>query len=74
MDMPYPGSVNKEGWGVYRTIPWHMHGIYLTESEADAEALKVGARYAVAYGSSNSRTGNFTLLAAQFRPPLYGPA
>lgn len=69
--MPDPRTRNQEGWGVYRVLPWHMHGIYLTEAEADAEARKVGSRYNVAFGRSHSRTGNFTLVSARILPPLY---
>ena len=62
MVMTYPGSENQQGWGVFQIVPWHMHGIYLTEAEADAEAKKVGCKYHVAVGSSHARTGNFTIV------------
>lgn len=70
--MPYPSSVNQEGWGVYRVVPWHMHGIYRTEAEADAEVIKVGQQYSVAFGISNAFTGDFKLVAAPILPPLHG--
>jgi len=60
--MPYPTTENQQGWGVFRIVPWHMHGIYLTEAEADAEAKKVGCLYNVAMGSSHARTGDFTIV------------
>ena len=72
--MPYPSSMNKEGWGVYRVVPWHMHGVYRTEAEADAEATKVGLQYTVAFGISNALTGGFKLLAAPVLPLLRGRA
>lgn len=62
MAMPYPSIDTQQGWGVFRIVPWHMHGIYLTEAEADAEAEKVGCQYYVAVGSSHARTGNFTIV------------
>lgn len=60
--MPYPRIEDQQGWGVFRIVPWHMHGIYLTEAEAEAEAKTVGYEYNVAIGSSHARTGNFTLI------------
>ena len=60
--MPPTRIENQQGWGVFRIVPWHMHGIYLTEAEADAEAEKVGCKYSVASGSSHARTGNFTIV------------
>ena len=72
--MPCPSSVNQEGWGVYRVVPWHMHGIYRTEAEADAEAIKVGRQYSVAFGISNALRGDFRLLSAPIIPPLHGCA
>ena len=72
MTMAYPRSVDQEGWGVYRVVPWHMHGIYLTELEADAEAVKAGKHYAVGFGSSHARSGNFTLVSSRIHPPLHG--
>ncbi len=72
--MPYPSSMNKEGWGVYRVVPWHMHGIYRTEAEADVEATKVGRQYTVAFGISNALTGGFKLITAPIMPPLHGCA
>jgi len=72
--MPYPSSVNQEGWGVYRVVPWHMHGVYRTEAEADVEAMKVGQQYSVAFGISNSLTGDFKVLSARILPPLHGCA
>ncbi len=62
--MPYRGPINQHGWGVYRIVPWHMHGIYFTEAEADAEAKTVGCEYNVSFGSSHGSTGNFTLVPA----------
>jgi hypothetical protein len=70
--MPYPRTVDQEGWGVYRVVPWHMHGIYRTELEADAEAVKAGNQYAVGFGSSHARSGNFTLVSSRIHPPLHG--
>ena len=49
-----------------------MQGIYLTEPEADAEALKAGDQYSVGFGSSNARSGNFTLVSSRVQPPYYG--
>jgi hypothetical protein len=72
--MPHPGSKNKEGWGVYRVVPWHMHGVYGTEAEADLEATKVGRQYTVAFGIPNALTGGFKLLTAPIMPPLHGCA
>ena len=60
--MRYPRSENQQGWGVFRIVPWHMHGIFLTEADADAEAKKVGCQYKVAVGSLHPRTGNFTIV------------
>lgn len=71
--MPYP-TLSQEGWGVYRVVPWHMHGIYLTEAEADVEAEKAGSQYTVDFGSSHLSTGNFTLVSARTLPPLHGCA
>ena len=72
--MPNPRAVNKEGWGVYRVVPWHMQGIYRTEAEADAEAMKAGRQYTVAFGVSDALTVGFTLLTARILPPLHGCA
>ena len=72
--MPDPRTVNQRGWGVYRVVPWHMHGIYRSEAEADAEATKVGGQYTVAFGISDALTGNFMLLSARILPPLHGCA
>lgn len=72
--MPYARSVNQEGWGVYRVVPWHMHGIYLTEAEADVEAKRAGPQYTVDFGSSHGPSGNFTLFSARLLPPLHGCA
>lgn len=72
--MPNPGSENKEGWGVYRVVPWHMQGLYRTEAEADLQAKKAGSQYAVDFGSSHVPTGNFTLFSARMLPPIHGCA
>lgn len=72
MNMPYPTMVNKEGWGVYRTAPWHMHGVYRTEAEADAEAVKVGNQYTVAFGCLHAHTGDFAVMSARILPPIFG--
>ena len=53
-------------------FPWHMQGIYLTKSEADAEAVKAGIQYAVGFGSSHAPSGNFTLVSSRVQPPLHG--
>ena len=72
--MPYPSSGNKAGWGVYRLVPWHIHGIYRTEAEATEEAAKVGRQYAVSFGVANALTGGFKLMTAPLLPPLHGRA
>ena len=70
--MRYVRADNQEGWGVYRVVPWHMHGIYLTELEADAEAVKAGNQYAVGFGTSHARSGNFTFVSSRVQPPYHG--
>ena len=72
--MRQSSNLTHEGWGVYRIFPWHMHGIYLTQSEADVEAKKVGSQYTVDFGSSHAGTGNFTLFSARMHPALHGCA
>jgi hypothetical protein len=58
------GSLNQHGWGVCRLLPWHMHGIYFTEAEANSEAKKAGRNYSVAFGSSDAASGNFKIVPA----------
>lgn len=72
--MSYTSSVSQEGWGVYCVMPWHMQGIYPTETEAIEEAGKAGSQYSVDFGSSHVPTGNFTLISARMLPPLHGCA
>jgi len=72
--MPYPSSMNKAGWGVYRVVPWDIHGVYSTEAEADAAAIKVGRQYTVAFGVSSAINGGFKRLTAPILSPLHGCA
>jgi hypothetical protein len=70
--MANPRTVDQEGWGVFCVIPWHMQGIYLSEPEADAEAVTAGNQYAVGFGSLNARSGNFRLVTSRVQPPIHG--
>ena len=69
--MPYSSSESQIGWGVYRVVPWHMQGIYLSEAKANGEAAKAGTQYIVDYGCLHPATGNFTLVSAQILPPFH---
>jgi hypothetical protein len=47
------------GWGVVRSAPWKLHGVYGTKAEADAEAAIAGAGFVVKEGSNEKGTDNF---------------
>ena len=61
--MTYPMARKDEGWGVYRTVPWHIHGIYLTRQQADQESRTAGKQYHVAYGYVSAFSDEFRLVA-----------
>jgi hypothetical protein len=59
--MQFGPQHNVQGWGVYRTAPWHIHGVFSTKIQADSEAEKVGSQYNVAFGSTQAYSGDFKL-------------
>lgn len=47
------------GWGVYRSAPWDLQGIYQTKEEAQAQAKTSGKGYVASYGSHKPGTTDF---------------
>ena len=60
--MPHLQDLTIRGWGVFRTSPWHLAGVYYTEAQAAAKASQLGEGYNVAYGENRDNTDDFTSL------------
>ncbi|MFJ4390938.1 hypothetical protein [Pseudomonas soli] len=52
-----PGNVL--GWGVVRSNPWSLLGVYPTKEQAQAEATRIGNGHIAAYGSHKPGTDEF---------------
>ncbi|WKL69431.1 hypothetical protein Q1Z72_12520 [Pseudomonas qingdaonensis] len=57
-----PGNVL--GWGVVRSDPWSLAGVYSSKEQAQAEATRVGNDHIVAYGSHKPGTDEFVWHSA----------
>jgi cell filamentation protein, protein adenylyltransferase len=60
-----PGWVR--GWGVYRSDPWHLHGVYASSAKAAAVQLELGNGYKTAFGSHRSGTDDFVMASSDTR-------
>jgi len=60
-----PGWVR--GWGVYRSDPWHLHGVYSSSAKAAAVQLELGNGYKTAFGSYRSGTDDFVMASSDTR-------
>ncbi|HGH4716809.1 TPA: hypothetical protein ACJIW5_001833 [Enterobacter hormaechei] len=47
------------GWGVVRTSPWHLVGVYATMDVAETKAAEMGVGYDAAYGSHRVGSDDF---------------
>ncbi|HCA5905116.1 TPA: hypothetical protein ACTYHK_001698 [Citrobacter koseri] len=47
------------GWGVVRTSPWHLVGVYATRDVAETKAVELGVGYDAAYGSHRVGSDDF---------------
>lgn len=47
------------GWGVLRTSPWHLVGVYATKDVAETKAAGLGVEYEAAYGSHRVGSDDF---------------
>lgn len=57
-----PDSDNEgwvKGWGVVRSSPWHLAGVYATEEVAEAKAKALGEGYEPRYGSHRLGSDDF---------------
>lgn len=47
------------GWGVVRTSPWQLVGVYATKDVAETKAAELGVGYDAAYGSHRVGSDDF---------------
>lgn len=47
------------GWGVVRTSPWHLVGVYATKDVAETKAAELGVGYDAVYGSHRIGSDDF---------------
>ena len=59
--MPFSKGVTVVGWGVFRSAPWHLAGIYDGKEEAAAKWLQMGDDYIVRRGEGQEGTDNFVV-------------
>ncbi len=57
--MPFPGHVSRNGWGVVRSAPWHLAGVYDTKKEAENVAASLGSDYEVHFGEQKVGSDDF---------------
>ena len=57
--MPFVEGKTLSGWGVYRSTPWHLAGVYVDHSEAAAKAVELGPEYLVKFGETREGTDDF---------------
>ena len=57
--MPFENGNTITGWGVMKSKPWHLAGIFQTREEAEAKAAELGEGYAVRFGENLEGSGNF---------------
>lgn len=57
LDESNPGWV--KGWGVVRSAPWDLAGMFLTSEQAAAEQGRRGAKYVVGFGSRKLGSNDF---------------
>jgi hypothetical protein len=50
------------GWGVYRTEPWHLAGLFPDEESARLKAQELGSAYSVGYGSNRDESDDFVTI------------
>lgn len=52
-----PGWI--KGWGVLRSAPWDLAGMFPTKEEAEIELAKRGPMYQMGYGSRRLGSNDF---------------
>lgn len=62
--MPIPGEMLKRGWGVVRLNPWRLAGVFVTSSEAEALAEKLGATYTIKFGEHAPGSSDFSFTTS----------
>lgn len=57
--MPFENAETIFGWGVVRSRPWHLAGVFETREEAEAKAAELGEGYAVHRGENRKGSDDF---------------
>ncbi len=57
--MPFINGKTVACWGVVRSAPWHLAGMYDGKADADAKALEMGPEYIVRWGENREGTDDF---------------
>ncbi|MFL6519720.1 MAG: Fic family protein [Chthoniobacterales bacterium] len=60
-----PGWV--KGWGVFRSTPWHLYGVYASDATAATIQQKLGDSYSTAFGSHCVDTDDFVTASSDTR-------
>lgn len=47
------------GWGVVRSNPWELKGVYATEEQAKQKAQSLGSDYEIHFGSHRLQSDDF---------------
>jgi hypothetical protein len=47
------------GWGVVRSDPWHLAGVFASKDKAEAKAAELGSEYKVIWGDNRKGSDDF---------------
>ena len=47
------------GWGIVKSRPWELKGVYATEAQAKQEAQSLGSDYEIHFGSHRLHSDDF---------------
>ena len=47
------------GWGIVRSSPWELKGVYATEEQAKQKAQSLGSDYEIHFGSHRLQSDDF---------------
>jgi hypothetical protein len=65
--MAYRPDQTIVGYGVFRTNPWHLAGVFCTRRQAEAKASQLGSDYQVRWGENRDAIQDFVVTEGEAR-------